>query len=118
MSITLIPTAYAADGVFQNLSNQSGIPTYARPGGNVTIMNLLTGKGVNLITFAFGIIGLIFMANIIIAGWQYMTSSGDPKTIAQATTRFINGFIGLGIAFFAFLIVNLITNVIGIGSLI
>lgn len=52
------------------------------------------------------------------AGWDYMMSSGDPKKVSSATSRFLNGFLGLAVAFFAFIIVNLVTNMIGLGSLL
>ncbi len=81
------------------------------------ISGLLTDGGFNLINFVFIIIGLIFLVNLIVSGWNYMLSTGDPKKVSAATTRLINSFVGLVIAFAAFLIVKLITGMIGLDVL-
>jgi len=108
-------------GVMEIIRDSQPSEFSVRPGS--TIADILTGNyirfgGLNLILLAFVIIGILFMFNIIIAGWEYVSSSGDPKKFAAASTRFLNGFIGLGVAFLAFLIVNIITNMIGLGSLL
>lgn len=74
--------------------------------------------GFSLINFVFIIIGLVFFANLVMAGWDFMMSSGDPKKVQTATSRIMNGLVGLVMAFAAFIIVNLITNVLGLGSLV
>ena len=79
-------------------------------------LNSLFSK--DLINLVFVIAGLLFFASLVMAGWDYMMSSGDPKKVSSASTRFLNGFMGIAIAFFAFLIVNIITSMIGLGSLI
>jgi TRAP-type C4-dicarboxylate transport system permease small subunit len=83
-----------------------------------TIGGLLTGGGFNLLNLLFVIIGLIFFLNLIMAGWDYMLSTGDPKKISTATTRFVNGFIGLTLAITAFLIVRIVTTALGLNNLI
>jgi hypothetical protein len=82
------------------------------------IADLLSLDKFNLINFIFIIIGLIFFANLIMTGWDFMMSSGDPKKVTAASTRLVNGFIGLVMAIVAFIIVRLITNVLGLGNLI
>lgn len=82
------------------------------------ITDLLSLNHFNLINFIFVIIGLVFFANLVMAGWDFMFSSGDPKKVAGATTRLINGFIGLIMAVVAFIVVRLVTNVLGLGNLI
>lgn len=84
----------------------------------LNLSSLLTGGGFNLINFVFIIIGLLFFANLIMAGWDYMFSSGDPKKVTAATTRLINGVIGLAVAAAAFIVVRLITTMLGLGNLI
>ena len=79
---------------------------------------LAGGAKFNVITFAFVLVGFYFMFNIISAGFEYVMSTGDPKKIAGATSRFMNGFIGIVIVLSAFMIVNLITSMIGLGSLL
>ena len=110
----LVPPAHA--GLMDVIRQGQPSEFLIKPGTDLA--GILKGDKFNLITFAFGIIGLIFMFNIIMAGWDYMTSTGDPKKVSMATTRFLNGFVGLAIAFFAFIIVNIITTMIGLGSLL
>ncbi|KKT97286.1 MAG: hypothetical protein UW99_C0036G0013 [Candidatus Collierbacteria bacterium GW2011_GWC2_45_15] len=110
----LVPNAHAT--IMDDIRQAQPDSYIIQPG--TTLAGLFTGGGINLITLAFVIIGLLFMWNIIMAGWDYMMSSGDPKKVSSASTRFLNGFMGIAIAFFAFLIVNIITSMIGLGSLI
>ena len=112
----LIPPVYASSIMDQiNAGQPSGwnIPTGA------TLGQIFSGGGkFNLLTLAFTLVGFYFMFNIIGAGYDYLMSSGDPKKISGASSRFINGFMGLALVFFSFLIVNLITNMIGLGNLL
>lgn len=118
MSITnlIISPVYASSVIDQiNAGQPAGLNI---PAG-ATVAQILSGGGkFNLFTLAFALIGFYFMFNIISAGYDYVMSSGDPKKISAAGSRFINGFIGLAVAFFSFLIVNLITNMIGLGTLL
>ena len=106
---------YAADG-----ANISGLPN---PATNIpltaNLTNLLTlSNGVNLLNLIFILTGLFFFVNLILAGWEFMMSSGDPKKVAAASTRITNGFVGLVMAFTAFIVVRLITNMLGLGTII
>jgi hypothetical protein len=82
------------------------------------ITDLLSLDHFNLINFVFIIIGLIFFANLVLAGWEFMMSSGDPKKVTGASTRIVNGLIGLILAVVAFVAVRLVTNVLGLGTLV
>ncbi len=111
--MTLINQVHAADVDISHItSTATNIPNSAK------ITDLLRLSSFDLVNFVFIIIGLIFFANLIMAGWEFMMGSGDPKKISAATTRIINGFIGLLVAILAFVIVRLITNVIGLGNLV
>ena len=88
-------------------------------GNTVNLSYILSGGGrFNLITFAFVVIGLMFFFNIIIAGWEFLLSTGDPKKFASATTRFMNGFYGLIMVSTAYLIIRLVTTMIGLPNLL
>jgi hypothetical protein len=82
------------------------------------ITDLFSFQHFNLINFIFILIGLAFFANLVMAGWEFMLSSGDPKKVAIATTRILNGLVGLVMAVLAFVVVRLITNVLGLGNLV
>lgn len=83
-----------------------------------TLGTLLTSSGFNLLELIFVLIGLVFFANLIMVGWDYMLSSGDPKKIAAASSRITNGLIGLIMAVTAFVVVRTIASVLGIPGII
>ncbi len=80
------------------------------------IGDIFTKGGFDLINIIFIIIGLIFFANLIMVGWEYMLSTGDPKKVQAASSRLTNGFIGLIMAVVAFIVVRLISQVFGLGG--
>lgn len=79
-----------------------------------TISNLLKAGQVDVVNLAFVGIGIVFAFNLVMAGWDYMLSSGDPKKAAIASTRLTNGLTGLAMAFTAFLVVKIISTILGI----
>jgi TRAP-type C4-dicarboxylate transport system permease small subunit len=104
----------ADDAKISDLTNlaKTNIPTASNIG------NLLTGAGFNLLDLIFVIVGLGFFTNLVMAGWDYMLSSGDPKKIAVATTRVTNGFIGLIMAITAFLVVRTVVQLLGLEGIV
>lgn len=98
------------------------ISKLSNPAGNVdksgNLGKLLSGSGFNLFDLVFVLVGLAFFANLVMAGWDYMMSSGDPKKISSATSRITNGFIGLIMAMTAFLVVRTIVELLGIKGII
>jgi len=81
------------------------------------IGQILTGGGFNLINLLFFLAGVVFFFSLVLAGWQYMFSSGDQKNIEQASGRLNNSIIGLVVVIAAFLITNLISSIIGANSI-
>lgn len=113
--MNIISTVYAAEGV--------SISTLENPASKVPISTSISGlltltNGVNILNLIFLFVGLFFFVNLVMAGWDFMMSSGDPKKIAAATTRIQNGFIGLIMAFTAFIVVRIIVTMLGLGTLI
>ncbi len=114
-------TSYALAATLGPTVNISAITSTATNiGNNMKIGDLLKGKdgGLDIINLVFIIVGLIFFANLIMVGWEYMMSSGDPKKTQSAGIRIVNGLIGLILAFVAFIVVRLITNILGLGTLV
>jgi len=83
-----------------------------------SLSDLLTKGGFNLISFIFFIAGLVFFFNIIIAGWEYLFSAGDPQKVVSAGNRLLNGFIGIIIVTASFLLVRLVSSMIGLDNII
>lgn len=94
------------------------ISTMTNPARNFTgvkdIAGILTGAGFNVFDLIFALVGLAFFTNLVMAGWDYLLSSGDQKKISAATSRITNGLIGIIMAIAAFLVVRIITTLIGI----
>ena len=113
-----IPPAYAVN-LMDDINKGQPTGWNITAGRNMSLGYILSGGlEFNVLTLIFVLIGFFFMFNIIGAGYDYLMSTGDPKKIAGASSRFMNGFMGLGLAFFAFIIVNLVTSMIGLGSLL
>ena len=67
-----------------------------------------------IINVVLGVLGIVTVAVIIIGGFNYITSSGDPAKVAKAKNTILYGVIGLIIALLAYAIVNFVlTGVFG-----
>lgn len=66
---------------------------------------------VDFVIIAAGILAFIF---IIIAGMQMVTSGGDPKKLAAASSRLTFAIIGLAVAALAFVIVAYVQKLVGL----
>lgn len=109
--------------IYADDANISGLPAPANTfftgsaGKTGTLANLLSPSGgVDLINLAFIGVGLAFFVNLILAGWDYMLSSGDPKKAAIASTRITNGLTGLVMAITAFLVVKIFSTILGFST--
>lgn len=65
-----------------------------------------------LLTVFFGLLAVILVAILIYAGYQYMTSQGDPEKVQKATRTIRNAIIGLLIIAAAFAIAQFILRLI------
>lgn len=80
-----------------NPSNHYG---YLEEGGLTTLVS-------NLIKFAIVAAGLFAFVNMIVAGWQYLGSNGQPEMIAAAWRRMYMSLIGLAVMVASFAIAAL-----------
>ena len=56
--------------------------------------------------------GVYALFNFVLAGYDYISSSGDPKGIQAATSRITQSIIGLVVAAGAFLIAGLVGQIV------
>lgn len=84
--------AETVDDLFGKVNPPPGLGRFGGDayGGLLTFMNF----GLNLILV---IAGLFTLFNIILAGFSYMTSNGDPKKVSEAHNKIMFTVIGLGI---------------------
>jgi len=107
-----------AQGALDKIKNANPAENLPDLNANLNIGDILTKGKVNLITLTFFFIGLLFFANILIAATEYITSSGDAKRIQAASNRLNNGITGIIITLAAYLIIRLLTDMIGLGKII
>ena len=62
----------------------------------------------NVINVILGVLGIVTVIMIIIGGFTYITSQGDPNKTKKAKDTIMYGVIGLVIALLAFAIVNFV----------
>lgn len=94
-----------ADPAIDRLNNvltPTGLYT-ATPASPATI-------AIRVIRIALGFVGLFFFIQILISGFQWMTSSANPEKIKKAKQRLSNALIGLIIILSAYLITVAITT--------
>ena len=65
-----------------------------------------------IIKYALGLIGMIFVALILYAGYQWMTSAGNEDKITKAKSNLLNAVIGLIIIFLAYSITWFVADVL------
>jgi hypothetical protein len=69
----------------------------------------------SLIDYIYPLGGLLVLVYLIFAGFQYMTSYGDPKAIAAAQQRITWAIVGFLVLFLAYWITTFIGNALNIG---
>jgi len=70
--------------------------------------------GVIFRTYIFYAAGIALLIYLIIGGFQFMLSRGDPKATQAAQAKITNAVIGFVIVFLAFLIVQLVGQLFGL----
>lgn len=68
----------------------------------------------NTLPYIFGAAGIALLIYLVLGGFQLMTSKGDPKAMEGAKGKITNALIGFIIVIFAFVIVNLLGQVLEI----
>lgn len=75
------------------------------PAGRFSTFGQLATDIIQILTATAGAASLIF---IVIAGIKFVTSSGDPKKIASASSTLTYALIGLAVTILAFAILRLV----------
>lgn len=64
----------------------------------------------NILALFFGVIAALAVLSIVIAGFNFVTSDGDPEKVSRSKRTIILALIGLAIALSAELIVFTVLN--------
>lgn len=77
---------------------------------DLTISGIVAGA----VKMAYVLVGIIFFALIIFAGFTYLTSEGNPEKTKQAQSILIYAFLGAAIALAAGAITGIFETVFGV----
>ena len=69
-----------------------------------------------ILPYVFSAAGIALLIYLVLGGLQIMTSRGDPKAMQSAQAKITNAVIGFVIVIFAFFIVQIFSQVFGLGS--
>ncbi len=67
-----------------------------------------------ILPYIFGAAGIALLIYLIIGGLQMMVSRGDPKAMQSAQAKITNALIGFVIVFFAFTLVQILGQILGL----
>ncbi len=76
-----------------------------------TIGEVLTA----LLPYIFVLAGIILFGYLIMGGFAFLTSAGDPEKIKTAQKKLVNAVIGFIIIFAAYWLAQILEEVLGIG---
>ena len=72
----------------------------------------------NIFKLAGAIAGIFFVVQIILAGYGYLSASGDPKKAEAAFAKIWQSLIGLLIVSAAFVLASFIGKILGIDNIL
>ncbi|HYG84364.1 MAG TPA: hypothetical protein VD907_05835 [Verrucomicrobiae bacterium] len=88
------------------------VAQFTIPSNQVNVPQITAGNLVEaILQGTFFIVGIIAVIMIIIGGYQYTTSNGDPAGAARARKTIIYAIVGMVISLFAFVIMQFIRGV-------
>lgn len=68
----------------------------------------------NLVSVAASLAGIVFFIMLLVGGFRYLSSSGDPKKMEQAKGTITAGFLGVILIVAAYIVLVLIENFTGV----
>lgn len=98
-------------GIFGTIDNPTKYGTAADGGQGLFLLIS------NILKLAGAAAGIFFIVQVIIAGYSFISASGDPKKAEEALARIWQSVIGLLIVASAFVIAAVIGKVLGINPL-
>lgn len=96
-SLTITPTPIVNAGSFLDLNNQEGFQdgkiatAYGESGTPIDIRTFTA----NIIKGVLGLLGIIFLVLLIVAGYKYMMSQGNEDQVTESKKQITHAVIGL-----------------------
>lgn len=97
-SCTLPRTVYGLPTWYAYLPGQQDVQGVCRVAADFGDWNAILGIGIAFIEILLRIGALVAVGYIVYAGFQYITSNGDPERAKHAKDTILNALIGLVIA--------------------
>jgi len=93
-----------------------GAPDPTKPFSRVSVsLGVIISE---LLKYLFPFTGLLLFVYLLIGGFSYLTSGGEPKAMEQAQSKITNAIVGFIIVFVAYWVVQIFEFMFGIsGSL-
>lgn len=105
-AFSLFPSAEKCDQYAKN-NSEDDQPTVCEDKNDDNSVNRVLALVVNILSIVIGVAAVIVL---IIAGIQYMISTGDPTKVNNAKNAILYALIGLAVAAFARIIVVFVIN--------
>jgi len=71
----------------------------------------------SILPYIFSAAAIALLIYLVLGGFQLMTSRGDPKAAQSAQAKITNALVGFVIVIFAYFIVRLLSQVLGVSQL-
>ena len=85
--------------------------------GNVPTLECIPVVFNNIVDWAFVLSGIAALSFIIMAGYKFISSGGDPKQVDGAKKTLTMAIVGLVIIAMSYLILNLVAYTTGVGCI-
>jgi magnesium-transporting ATPase (P-type) len=106
--VFFMPVARAASDTWQGQIGMNEIG--AQYGETQSSPSNLTEIIIRIIEFALTFLGVIFLALIVVSGYQWMTAGGNEEQVKKAQSRMKNAVIGLVIVLISWAVVLFLTT--------
>lgn len=81
---------------------------------NIASFSDLEGIFSNVVTYLLGIAGIVLFILLIISGFKFVTSGGDPKALEGAKKTLTSAIAGLLIILLSYIVLLLISKITGV----
>lgn len=88
-------------------------PLMKKFGPKITLAKIISA----LLPYIFGIGGFTVLAFLIVGGYKYMMSKGDPKAVSEASQTITYAILGFIIMIGAYFVTNLIGVTLDLGKI-
>lgn len=70
----------------------------------------------SIITLASGLAGVVCALFLVVAGYQYMTSTGNPEALERSKAAALNAIVGLGLVLSARVLATVVRTALTTGG--